>query len=103
MVTALVVIVLCSFFIVAGLFKIAYALEDQNEIQKEQIKITKELFIETKANRVTNDKLRLLNEEYMQISLLEKKGLISAINDQITDAVTQKSKPTKATKATKNN
>jgi hypothetical protein len=102
------IIILISSLIIAGmLHRIANAFEDQNDIQKEQNKLAKDLFIETKGNRITNEKARILNEEYLTLVLLEKKasfgvvGKVEVVNDQITDAVTQGNKPVKATKTTK--
>jgi archaellum component FlaF (FlaF/FlaG flagellin family) len=74
----LAIIILVSSLIIAGmLHRIANAFEDQNDIQKEHIKLTK--------------------------SLLEKKKtvdleIVKKVNDQITDAVTQTKKATKTTK-----
>lgn len=101
-----VIILICTFVAAGMLYKIANSFEDQNEILKESNRLTKELLLETKGSRSINEKTRILNEEYLSLVLLEKKasfGTVSkaTVNDQITDAVTQKNKPVRATRTTK--
>jgi len=68
----IVIIILSSIFILF-LHKLVDIIDKQNQITENHYELAKDIFIEAKGNRLNNEKTRILNEEYLEIILLEKK------------------------------
>jgi hypothetical protein len=71
-----ILVVLLSLFLLVFTFSMSElikAIHTQNQITENHCELAKDIFIEGKANRLNNEKTRILNEEYLEIILLEKK------------------------------
>jgi hypothetical protein len=72
---AILVIFLSLFLLVFAfsMSELVKAIHKQNDITERHLEYAKEMFIEVKGNRLNNEKTRILNEQYLEIILLEKK------------------------------
>lgn len=69
----IIVILILSCILILFTNKLIDVLLEQNKFTENHYEVAKEILLEAKANRQANEKSRILNEQYLEIILLEKK------------------------------
>lgn len=97
-------VIFLSLFLLVFAFsmsELVKAMHKQNELTEKHLEHARDMFIEVKGNRLNNEKTRILNEEYLELILAEKRtAYINQLSNQVTYETPAPAK-VKSTKSTK--